>query len=54
MGKRQPNVFFEETLYDKAWEKLSRTTTDAAGVDGVRIHDVSSPQEFIAEIQTKI
>lgn len=54
MGKRQPNVFFAEALYDKAWEKLSRTTTDAAGVDGVRIHDVSSPQEFIAEIQTKI
>ncbi|WP_445612499.1 reverse transcriptase domain-containing protein [Geobacillus sp. YF-1] len=50
----QPAVFFEDSLYQKAWERLAKTTTDAAGVDGVRIEDISSPDEFIKEIQAKI
>jgi group II intron reverse transcriptase/maturase len=50
----QPNVFFEEQLYYKAWEKLAKTTTDAAGVDGVRIDDITSPTDFIESVQAKI
>ncbi|KIQ94502.1 Group II intron-encoded protein ltrA [Anoxybacillus thermarum] len=54
MKMSQPSVFFDHRLFYEAWDRLVRTTTDAAGVDGVRIDEVTVPNEWVESVQTKL